>query len=709
MAGELDLKTGLLTQAPTGSTINNGIVTPNTPVPVLPQPNTRSLISQTAQPGYIQGYDTQQGYAPVFVPKGQYVPGISATPNKMTTDSLQSSSGIKLPPVEQPLSQADATIAGGKASIDSIMQEFTPQVSETQQKAQGVNDLIASLTKDLENKGVDQLSTEQSAGIPELKTQFAEINSLMSTRLAEYNALLSQNKNKPVTMSSIIGSERAILDAKASDIGLLQAQAEGLKGRIQIAQDTANRAVDLKYSTIEARLNTYEAQLRALEPTLSKEEKQQALAQQVLLDQKKQEIADKKEKEKSIQNAMMDYFNAGGTDTKVTNAISSAKTVEEAQRLAGMQVAKTVQEDRSLDMQIKKAQLADIYDEMANRGIEENEVKIIKINGIDYVQNEDGSFSVPVLPEVATEMQQEKTIEIVNLIKELKEDPYLTNAVGPISSKLPTLKGGTADFQAKFNNLIAKIAIDNLNLLKGPMSDKDIQFIKEQASALNLGMSEAGFKKELEKLETKFSEVQGKINTSPSNNDISNKIKEAQTQGYKPEEIINFLSSDPAVSEQIKEAKSSGYSDQQIMEHLQSFNKPLSVGSSAQKIASAIGQFESGGNYTARGPEVDTGMYKGQRAVGKYQIMPGNIPQWSKEALGREVSLQEFINNPKIQDQIAEYKMGKIYKQYGTVEDVASVWFSGRPLAKAGNAKDVIGTSVPNYVKNVISIYKKLS
>lgn len=380
MAGELDLQKGLLTQAPTGSTINNGIVSRpaadvTSTVPVLPTPDLRSVISQTKQPGYIQGFDTNNNYNPVFVPNGQYVPGISATPKQMTTDSLNPASSIKLPPIEQQFNQADATIAGGKASIDSIMQEFTPQVSETQQKAQGVNDLIASLTKDLENKGVDQLSTEQSVGIPELKTQFAEINSLMSTRLAEYNALLSQNKNKPVTMSSIIGSERAILDAKASDIGLLQAQAEGLKGRIQVAQDTANRAVDLKYSTIEARLNTYEAQLKALQPTLNKEEKQQALAQQVLLDQRKQEIADKKEKEKSIQNAMMDYFNAGGTDTKVANAISNAATVEEAQRLAGAQVGSVVAEemamkraDFALDSQYKRMQMANIQSEINNRG-----------------------------------------------------------------------------------------------------------------------------------------------------------------------------------------------------------------------------------------------------------------------------------------------------------------------------------------------------
>ena len=127
--------------------------------------------------------------------------------------------------------------------------------------------------------------------------------------------------------------------------------------------------------------------------------------------------------------------------------------------------------------------------------------KIVKIDGIDYLQNPDGTFTKPKTPdEVPGEAKAQKADEVVALIDELKNDPALDGAVGPISAKLPTLRGGSADFEAKFNNLIAKIAIENLNLLKGPMSDKDIQFIKEQPAALNLGMSEEGLKKELNKL-----------------------------------------------------------------------------------------------------------------------------------------------------------------------------------------------------------------
>lgn len=94
------------------------------------------------------------------------------------------------------------------------------------------------------------------------------------------------------------------------------------------------------------------------------------------------------------------------------------------------------------------------------------------------------------------------------------------------------------------------------------------------------------------------------------------------------------------------------------------------------------------GGYAARGPVVQSGDYRGQRAAGKYQIMPGNIPAWSREALGREVSLSEFLANPELQERIARHRVSAIYRQHPNVADVASVWHSGRPLSQAGNARD---------------------
>lgn len=129
-----------------------------------------------------------------------------------------------------------------------------------------------------------------------------------------------------------------------------------------------------------------------------------------------------------------------------------------------------------------------------------------------------------------------------------------------------------------------------------------------------------------------------------------------------------------------------------------SFNQASSIGS-VDEALEKIGSIESGGNYQAMGPTISKGQYKGQRAIGKYQVMAGNIPEWSKLALGYSVTPQQFRDNPKIQDAVARDQFMRNYQKYGNWNDVASVWFTGRTLARAGGAKDQLGTSAKEYVR----------
>jgi len=314
------------------------------PTQVTQPNNNRSLISQTAQAGYIKGYDTNNNYAPVYVPKGVYVPGISATPKQITTSSLTGTGTTSLPGATGTgVNEAGAMVAGASTNIAEIMKQMTPPETEADKKQQSLLDQMASLVGDQANKAADQLTAEQSAGLPDLKKQFADINAQILSKVAAYNALQTDLEGKPITMNSIIGAQAQVQKVQASEIGLLQARAQGLQGQIEVAQQTANRAVDLKYSTIEAKLNVYQAQLNALQPTLNKEEKLQAQAQQILLDQQKQAIADTKAEEKEKNKIILDYINdykdAGITfDDTLASAqakLKGSRIYQQATRLVG--------------------------------------------------------------------------------------------------------------------------------------------------------------------------------------------------------------------------------------------------------------------------------------------------------------------------------------------------------------------------------------
>ena len=84
----------------------------------------------------------------------------------------------------------------------------------------------------------------------------------------------------------------------------------------------------------------------------------------------------------------------------------------------------------------------------------------------------------------------------------------------------------------------------------------------------------------------------------------------------------------------------------------------------------AIAQQESGGDYGAVNSR--TG------ASGKYQIMPANIGPWSQQYLGYRVSVDQFRNDPGVQDRLARAVLSSYYNQYGA-RGAAAAWYSGSP------------------------------
>lgn len=126
-----------------------------------------------------------------------------------------------------------------------------------------------------------------------------------------------------------------------------------------------------------------------------------------------------------------------------------------------------------------------------------------------------------------------------------------------------------------------------------------------------------------------------------------------------------------------------------------------SLNDNLQSYAAAIRKIESGsyqGNYGAVGPMVQRGSYAGDHAYGAYQVMGKNIAAWTKEATGTALTTQQFLNDRAAQDKVFFTKFGQSLDKFGNFADATSVWFSGRPLNRAGNVSDGYNT-VPQYVQ----------
>lgn len=117
-----------------------------------------------------------------------------------------------------------------------------------------------------------------------------------------------------------------------------------------------------------------------------------------------------------------------------------------------------------------------------------------------------------------------------------------------------------------------------------------------------------------------------------------------------------------------------------------------SPGGSSYRDAIAGIESAGSGDYAAVGPTHS----KLGRALGRYQIMEANIGPWSREALGREVTPDEFMANPQLQDAIFDHRFGQYVDKYGP-EGAAQAWFGGPGGVGKTNRKDVLGTSIGGY------------
>lgn len=131
-----------------------------------------------------------------------------------------------------------------------------------------------------------------------------------------------------------------------------------------------------------------------------------------------------------------------------------------------------------------------------------------------------------------------------------------------------------------------------------------------------------------------------------------------------------------------------------------------SAGNSFEAFKNAIGQQESGGNYSS--------VNKGSGAMGKYQIMPSNIvgnkTGWDYQALGYDVTPSQFISSPQLQEKVASKFLQGYYQKYGPA-GAAVAWYAGPSAAQKYASSGKAGTngqaggnpSVSSYIQDILN------
>lgn len=132
-----------------------------------------------------------------------------------------------------------------------------------------------------------------------------------------------------------------------------------------------------------------------------------------------------------------------------------------------------------------------------------------------------------------------------------------------------------------------------------------------------------------------------------------------------------------------------------------------------QLIRQAIIGQESGANFRA--------VNRHSGALGYAQVMPENLPRWSKEALGFVVSRKDFLANPHLQIAIVDHKLNQYWQKSIAasrgntaiaIKRVAAWWYSGRPEKYRSTRSEYYGghryPSIAAYSQSVLRRYQAI-
>ncbi|MGD1903484.1 MAG: M23 family metallopeptidase [Geitlerinemataceae cyanobacterium] len=132
---------------------------------------------------------------------------------------------------------------------------------------------------------------------------------------------------------------------------------------------------------------------------------------------------------------------------------------------------------------------------------------------------------------------------------------------------------------------------------------------------------------------------------------------------------------------------------------------------SIERLKSAIVEQESGQQVSILNP--DSG------AIGLAQVMPENVPSWTKQCLGRELTADEFRRNARAQNTVIDCKLEQYWKASSSettdekVRDVASVWYSGSESNKNSTRLQPYGgnvyPSIQSYTYQVLDRFDALT
>lgn len=314
---------------------------------------------------------------------------VASTPPVQVSESFSADSVVNkstFTPVDVPTTTPVDPFIKGLEESNKQVQELIKQSQATtqpiEQERSALTSRLESALGKLTGRG-DRLAQEEAQlNVPQNMKQLQEINLQIAQKNAEFNQAIvgQEGQGRGRTTAEVSGEQARIRRQQAVEIGGLSAVAQALQGNIALAQQTAERTVNLEFADAEQEVNTLERLLQLNENNFSRADKKRAELLTAQLEERKQTIADQKDARKQVLSLTAEAAQQGA-DNATLSKMSQARTPEEALQIGGSALGnefRIKQEQQkfentvtlqklALDEASTRAQIANIQSQIADR------------------------------------------------------------------------------------------------------------------------------------------------------------------------------------------------------------------------------------------------------------------------------------------------------------------------------------------------------
>ena len=303
-------------------------------------------------PNNLSDLQIQQGYSTI---PGNFDPVTGQLKTTITSASLAPQPSPDISQSFTPQSNlATPVVAEATANQEGFQNDYQRYLDlQNQGQDNSLANMIAGIDlQSLTGRGDAQAEAEGRLGVNQFNQAIADLSSQRGSKLAAYNQSIAQQRAEQAQLeagagakgltTAMLGGQQAALarlreaenQTRAAEIGLLDAQILGTQGKLEAAQNAANRAVDLMYQDREAQVNTKLKQIELYTPIFNAQEKKKADAVTFALNKENERLQTEKENAKSIENMVINASSQSAPQDLVNRA-RKAKTPGEAAMILG--------------------------------------------------------------------------------------------------------------------------------------------------------------------------------------------------------------------------------------------------------------------------------------------------------------------------------------------------------------------------------------